>query len=66
MLTTRLTRSCGCSKILHAKDFKFASVASAASTADGLMTPKKIFEMLDKRVVGQAAAKRMLAIAYSS
>lgn len=48
---------------LYARDFKFSKVKDASTEQS--LTPKKIFDMLEKKVVGQTAAKRMLAIAYS-
>lgn len=66
MLTVRLMRTCANAKILNVKDFKFNRVTATSNNSESFLTPKTIFEMLDKRVVGQAAAKRMLAIAYST
>ena len=49
---------------LYSRDFKFRN--SKEDSIEKNLTPKKIFEQLDKRVVGQSGAKRMLAIAYSN
>ena len=50
--------------ILFAKDFTFKDFGGKASEVG--LTPKKIFEHLDRRVIGQSNAKRVLAIAYST
>jgi ATP-dependent protease Clp ATPase subunit len=50
--------------ITHIQDFKFS--VNRTKLTDEELTPIKIFEYLDRRVVGQHNAKRALAIAYSS
>ena len=50
-------------KTVFSREFKFRNIKE--DSIERNLTPKKIFELLDRRVVGQAAAKRMLAIAYS-
>lgn len=51
-------------KVLFSRNFKFRNARE--DSIEKNLTPKKIYDLLDKRVVGQSGAKRMLAIAYSS
>lgn len=50
--------------ILFAKDFRFTLGSKYQKESE--LTPVKIFDLLEKKVVGQQEAKRTLAIAYSN
>lgn len=49
-------------RAIFASDFEFKSVPGFKN--DSQLTPKKIFEQLERHVIGQSGAKRALAIAY--
>jgi ATP-dependent HslUV protease ATP-binding subunit HslU len=52
----------GSDKTLHSSDFIFKSVPDFRKELH--LTPKRIYDLLDKHVIGQKDAKRALAIAY--
>src|SRR3990167_81423 len=52
-------------EVLFLSDYNFPISGVSSKFSNASQTPKKVFEHLDKRVVGQTEAKRILAIAYS-
>jgi hypothetical protein len=51
-------------EVLFLADFNFPLTGVSSKLLNASLTPKKVFDHLDKRVVGQTEAKRILAIAY--
>lgn len=51
-------------EVLFLGDFNFPLSGASSKLSNATLTPKKVFEHLDKRVIGQTEAKRVLSIAY--
>ena len=62
MLNSTMRRHFSQTRQLYARDFQFTRTKDVS--LEQSLTPKTVFDLLEKRVVGQTAAKRMLAIAY--